>query len=839
MILTLAGCSRHRFRQQADEDVQCVLSQKGGHLDSGGIYARADSRLADPNAIDCPPMPPDDPQSHQLMICVDGKEGYPCWNQNGRLSSIEPALWMQSLPGAEEGKITLDLRDAVRVARLHSRQYQNNLETLYLSALDVTFERFRFEHQFFAGSALGQDFRGRDVGQQSLTGLNSSAGFRKLSATGGELVVGLANSLVWDSWGSGTDVLTSSLDFSLVQPLLRLGGRARVLEQLTQTERNLLANVRQMQQFRQGFYVNIATGRNSGSGPSLGNNIGQSGLGVIAGFPSGRNGAAGASGYLGLLQDQQEIRNQDANIAALRESLAQLDAAFEAGRIANRLQVDQARQALLNAQSSQLASKAAYESRVDGFKVDLGLPPDLPLEISDQLLDRFVLIPPPLTQLQDEVANLLLKARMGQDEPTRELIDSASEQIDDLVDGLEQRLADAKSDLKRLDELLPKRIKDIEQVRRRVEDTGADVDPLVYDKDRLMKRIKFLRMRLPQIEESIHDTIEQNNATDDEPSKETLAEQLEDAKDDLSNELKRTIKVAADLSNLLLELSLVHAEIRLQGISLPPIEITAQKAVEVARLNRLDWMNARANLVDTWRKIEFRANDLKSNLDLVVNGNVGTTPGRVTDFEADRSRLRMGIQFDAPTARLAERNRYRESLIDYQQARRDFMLFEDRVTQSLRNTVRIIDLSQINLEVRRTAVQVAISQVDLAGLKLNAPIPVGQRGQRNSSPTAARDLVSALTDLLDAQNDLLNVWVSYEVLRVLLDFEMGTMELDPTGVWIDTGEVQAANSPSLANDEALSDQLPVAPEDAIELNSPLKLAEPDAPDELGKIDKDE
>ena len=90
------------------------------------------------------------------------------------------------------------------------------------------------------------------------------------------------------------------------------------------------------------------------------------------------------------------------------------------------------------------------------------------------------------------------------------------------------------------------------------------------------------------------------------------------------------------------------------------------------------------------------------------------------------------------------------------------MLFEDRVSQSIRNTLRIIKLSQINLEVRRVAVQVAIAQVDIARLRLNPPVRPDE--PTRTSPTAARDLVSALSDLLDAQNDLLNVWVSYEVL---------------------------------------------------------------------------
>jgi hypothetical protein len=44
-----------------------------------------------------------------------------------------------------------------------------------------------------------------------------------------------------------------------------------------------------------------------------------------------------------------------------------------------------------------------------------------------------------------------------------------------------------------------------------------------------------------------------------------------------------------------------------------------------------------------------------------------------------------------------------------------------------------------------------------------------------------------LSDLLDAQNDFLNVWVNYEVLRMLVDFELGTMRLNEDGLWSDSG----------------------------------------------------
>ena len=785
VCLSVPACSRARFRARADKEVYQAIDQKGGHLD-GGIYPPSDSRMYDPNSVDCPPMPPDDPQSHRLMQRVDGKRGYRHWDKFGCLSAVESQQWANALPRDEQGNIRLDLRDAVRVARTNSRDYQDNLETLYLSALEVTFQRFRFDYQLFAGNRFAQDVRGRDVGRISRSSFDTFVGVDKLSATGGELVAGLANSLVWDSWGSGSDLFTTTLDFAFLQPLLRFGGRARVLEGLTQSERDLLANVRQMEQFRQGFYVNIVTGRNSGSGPTLGGDVGQSGLGLIAGSPGGRNGAPSAAGYLGLLQDQQEIRNQSTNITALRDSLAQLEAAFDANRISSRLQVDQARQALLNAQSSLLASRAAYKSRVDSFKIDLGLPPEIPLEIHDSLLDRFVLIDPKLTELQDQLAELLLQIRRGRNAPTRQLIQDSLNQLSSLDEQIDVHVTSARNDLEGLDRLLPERRRQLQRVSEQIRESKADVDPRVYDEEVLMDRMDFVSRRVPQIADDLKTTKQR---------RERLASAVaENAELESWKELN---SLATQLSDLLLELSLVHAEIRLQGIVLLPIQIEPEEALAFARLNRLDWMNARANLVDVWRKIEFVANQLKSDLNLRIDGQLANRPNDVLDFDVDRSRIRLAAEFDTPTARLAERNRYRTALIRYQQARRSYMLFEDRVTQSLRNTLRIIELSQINLEVRRAAVQVAIAQVDVARLRLNPPVRPDQPSR--TSPTAAHDLVSALSDLLDAQNDLLNVWVSYEVLRILLDFEMGTMRLDPTGVWIDPGPLERRDTPEFGN----------------------------------------
>jgi hypothetical protein len=148
-------------------------------------------------------------------------------------------------------------------------------------------------------------------------------------------------------------------------------------------------------------------------------------------------------------------------------------------------------------------------------------------------------------------------------------------------------------------------------------------------------------------------------------------------------------------------------------------------------------------------------------------------------------RLLGGISIDTPLDRLRERNAYRASQIAYQRARRDYQLFEDNVSRSLRNTLRVVELAQLNFELRRGAVQNALAQVDLARLKLTEPPKPGQATAL--SATTARDLVSAFSDLLSAQNDLLSLYVGNEVLRMELDYELGLMEIDPAGHWVDPG----------------------------------------------------
>ena len=93
---------------------------------------------------------------------------------------------------------------------------------------------------------------------------------------------------------------------------------------------------------------------------------------------------------------------------------------------------------------------------------------------------------------------------------------------------------------------------------------------------------------------------------------------------------------------------------------------------------------------------------------------------------------------------------------------------------------------------------------------LNEP-PKAVVAANTVSPTIARDLVSALNDLLDAQNDLLNAWVSFEVLRMLLDFELGTMRLNDGGLWSDPGAILPPGRELPTDVELLPDAPEAAP----------------------------
>lgn len=918
VLVLLAGCTRTEHRLNADRESYSTIAER--NVDprwaaaSYTIEPDARSRFFDPYDPDCPPMPLDDPASHHYMHCVDGMKGWKHWHDNGIRGSLENPGWWQHLGEytelTDDGAVRLNVDSALRLAYLHSPVHQTQLETLYLSALAVTGERFRLDTQFFAGTRKDWFHRGAiqpvgivfnpfindyelagpfDVPESNRLDVDVTAGARKRLATGGEVLAGFANSFLFEFSGGDVNLVGSLANFSFIQPLLRGAGRDVALEDLTQAERNLLANLRAYSQFRQGLFTEVLIGESGVSGPVLGSF--DTTLQSFSGF-------GGVAGYLGLLQQAQQIRNTEDNLRLQLRTRDRLEALYDNDLI-DIVQLDQFRQNIESTRANLLDQTNALELAVDNYKtLTLGLPAALPLSIDQGLIEPFQLIPAEsnpvleeLLQLQQrigdigELLSLTVRVRTldGQLSPPpadpfdaelllerlRALSVSVSRRIIQLpadlqvlqadpqllssLTQLEQtamqqltaRLADDELKLQDffvvaaerlenvLDESEPALLNNWMQqnsdwlnevltlslgvvaVQRVARDIASEPAGVLNTAASLVQPVQ----RLFELAEADLTVLEQTAAAREAlmPERERTQfqkdrERLRDRLIELKTGQRGFDAAVAELNNLQKQLdvtprpaiirqltawiqtyvqlserlSLVPAQARLEVITVEHVQLEPERAFQIALANRLDFMNGRAALVDRWRQIQVAADALQSNLTITGNGSVGTANNNLTDFRAATSTLNLGVQFDAPLARLLERNGYRATLIAYQQSRRSLIRSHDNLQKGLRALLRTLEQRRLQLEIQRRAVSIALRRVDQTQLNLLTPPSQGQPGVRPQiNPTTAINLLSAQGSLRTSQNSFLSAWLNYYAARVRLYRELGIMQLDESGNWVE------------------------------------------------------
>ncbi len=490
------------------------------------------------------------------------------------------------------------------------------------------------------------------------------------------------------------------------------------------------------------------------------------------------------------------------------------------------LQVAQTRQSLIATQANLLQIRTNYEQTLDTFKQLLGLPPYVCVEIRDPLLGQFDLISTDLRKRRNDIANLrdavgrensklLQLSKAGKDERTgdtfRELamtndVKSTLKEIGSFVNEmssirrvlLDKDIVQIREDLTRLSAAKEQRKKQLERLHKRFLEEkemicallpAGSLDPALFETKELETLSETLGKELKRIETRIQDyqgNLKKLTQDVDELVKQdqngTPRETFAQIRD---RAVLKSQTILASFAEDILALQVVQARARTESIVLPEVDLTPREAVEIARNQRVDWFNQKAGLVDAWRAIEVVADDLESSLDVILSGDVGNINDNPLSLRGSTGRLRAGLQWDAPITRLQERNRYRQALIEYQQAKRTYYQFEDNVWTTLRGQLRALHQNQLNFELQRYAVRIAASQITL-----NEDIrQINEALSQASGPTAARDSVSALSDLLNAQNTFLGVWVFYEAQRRNLDMDLGTMQLNGDGIWIDPGVI--------------------------------------------------
>lgn len=720
----LVGCTPSKYRRLADDESYSILAaktqQNSWQTPPFSIQPSPDSRNFDPYCPDQAPMPPDDAAAHHYMHCASGHAGYLHWHDRGDASSITADNWLDYLELTEEGKLPLDPDRAVGLGIKNSREYQFQLENLYLTALDLSLERFEFQLQWLGGNTtyyefLGNQISGRGAGLESNSvTTNSGLGFSRSFTSGGQLLVDFANTFVWEFTGQNTSASMSSISMNLVQPLLRGAFRNVRMESLTQAERNVLYAARDYARYRKIFYFDIFS--NEG-------------------------------GYLSLLRGLQAIRNLEANLERLEQSLITHEALAAAGVLAP-IQVEQVFQRYQGRKLRLIRARNDLQNDLDFYKVQLGLPPELEVELDDSMLAQFELNSPELTELQRETEDLLADFRS---------LDAAPPAMV-LVEGFEQLLSLHEALIGQFDIVLS------EWEQWQASDLASGESEEDYEnredgfRSSLFERLRELRIDMADSRAEIQASVA--------PAA------------DRANAWEQIQRLSRRVSGHAADLFVIQSQIRAYLIQLQPSQFDVQAAIDYALDNRLDLMNRQAIVVDAWRKVRVAENALRSNVDVNAGAVIGTVPGsnNPAKFSSDSSRFQLGVSFDAPLNRRIESNIYRTQLIEYQRSRRNWIAGRDEIVRSIRLDIRELNAEKLNFEIARQSLIAAARQVELARIELLAPKQVSN----DSSKT--QDALNALDNLLDAQNVMISVWANYETLRLQLLLDTEALQLNEQGL---------------------------------------------------------
>ncbi|MDO9475064.1 MAG: TolC family protein [Pseudohongiella sp.] len=293
--------------------------------------------------------------------------------------------FLGNLANSENGAHIINLEQALDLAFALNKDYQLQRERLYLQALSLTADRYRYTPIFSASanSSYAWDTRlsedTTDTFAQdadALISLPASAvatderlrtdatlGTRLLLRGGGQIALNLTSNFLKFVTGDLDSTASSALVGSFTQPLLRGAGSDIAAETLMQAERDLLYQLREFTRYRQTLAVRIATQ------------------------------------YYTVLEARDTVRNNFAGLSATLSSLER-ERAFQAEGLRTPGQVGRLEQSSLQRDRAWALAITRYANALDSFKILLGLRADARLMLDDQEMLRMSegnLVPPDIT----------------------------------------------------------------------------------------------------------------------------------------------------------------------------------------------------------------------------------------------------------------------------------------------------------------------------------------------------------------------------------------------------------------------------------------------------------
>jgi hypothetical protein len=728
----------------------------------------------------------------------------------------------------------LTLDQAAELAMFNSREYQDARENLFIAALPVTQERFAFIAQAFAAQEAIRAYTGRDTprGQTSTWTLNNGTGFSKILPTGALLLLSFSNQTIFSFLNPKTITSVTTLNFSAIQPFLRGGGWVVGLESLTQAERNLVYAIRDFARFRKQLYVEIAS-NNGGSingasfQPSgvLSNRsdvstpgLGVSGLnpGVIPSVPivistphvspnsPGFLSLAPAitpppSGYLNTMLQKIQVYIDQENIDVLVGILLRFRGLLE-GDVVGPLQVQSVEQQLLSGRAQLLTDQEQYLASLDAFKIAIGVPMQISIEMDDSVLR-------PLLQQFRKARAIIDNEQIAVSEATR-LIDLEKAPVlrrellrlfqeSALVRGtnfartIRGRLAEveklpAKDLLDRIG-ALEKQVQELLREQALLQKRDQQLSPA----DQARLRDLNNQLDLARFEQALrlYESNYVENGKPKKPADPAGERQRIRAFQNVLSAWQKVLVEARDGQWAAVQASwpeLPRACVDGVDLMKSDLQVARTAAARHALENRLDLMNVRGQVVDSWRQLAIYANSLLGvfNVSYTLNTNSPLTVPQPTNIGGSGNANQLELDTELPIVRIKERNNYRASLIAYNRQRRALQEAEDLAVQVVYSEVYNLRLYANQYKLQQRQLELAYLTIDSSLESLQAPVAPG-RSATDGPAALTQQLLSAQRSLPTAQNALLTVWINYLNQRLALYRDLELMPLDQRGVWID------------------------------------------------------
>ncbi len=213
---------------------------------------------------------------------------------------------------------------------------------------------------------------------------------------------------------------------------------------------------------------------------------------------------------------------------------------------------------------------------------------------------------------------------------------------------------------------------------------------------------------------------------------------------------------------------------KLADVDLEKIDLTPEKAIRIAFVRRMDFLNTIDQVEDAGRKIVLAEDGLLPELNLVGGASFDSQgPNNVANFRPRTGRYELGLDLELPLDRKEERNLYREALISFDRSRRSFGDERDNIMLQIRDAFRSLAQSRDSFEIQKQSVALAERRKKSTDLLL-------QKGDATT-----RDMLDSQSALLRAWNNRTRAVIDYKISRLELWRDMGILEIDDLGRWVE------------------------------------------------------